>query len=229
MRKIFVIVFLGLISVSAFGQPAQSKAGPQMPKGWGKTGLEPQNYEMHVDTSVKRSGNASATLRSTASVTEEGFAAAIQSIRPDEFRGKRVRLSGHLKSEGVAGWGGLWLRVDAADPMVTLDFDNMENRPVTGTSDWRKYDIVLDVPSEAEEIVYGFLLNGKGQLWADDLEIVAVGKEVVKTSRPFKPEDLAKAEEFRKKDPKRYEELKRKAIEKRPTRPIKPVNVGFEN
>lgn len=77
MKELFVIVVLVLMSASAFGQPAQSKAGPQMPMGWGKTGLEPQNYEMHLDTSVKHSGNASATMRSTASVTKEVFAAAM--------------------------------------------------------------------------------------------------------------------------------------------------------
>ena len=200
-----------------------------MPKGWGKTGLEPQNYEMHLDTSVKRSGNASATMRSTASVTKEGFAAAIQSIRPDEFRGQRVRLSGYLKSEGVEEWAGLWLRIDAEDPAFMLEFDNMDDRPVKGTSDWKKYEIVLDVPQEAAEIVFGFHLNGKGQIWADDLQLEAVGKDIAKTSRPIKPEVLAEAEEIKKKDPKRYEELKKKAFEKRPTRPLRPVNGGFEN
>lgn len=229
MRNLFGVVVLVLISASAFGQPAQSKSGPQIPKGWGKTGLEPQNYEMHLDTSVKQSGNASATMRSTASITKEGFAAAIQSIKPDEFRGKRVRLSGYLKSEGVAEWAGLWLRIDSEDPAIMLEFDNMDDRPVKGTSDWTKYEIVLDVPSEAAEIVFGFFLNGKGQIWADDLEIEVVGKDVVKTSLPLKPEDLAETEEFKKKDPKRYEEMKKKAFEKRPTRPLTPVIGGFEN
>ena len=230
MRELFGIVVLVLMSASAFGQPTQSNGGgPQMPKGWGKTGSEPQNYEMHLDTSVKHSGGASATMRSTASVTKEGFAAAIQSIRPDEFRGKRVRLSGYLKSEGVAEWSGLWLRIDAEDPAIMLEFDNMGDRPVKGTSDWKKYEIVLDVPSEAAEIVYGFLLNGKGQVWADDFELAAVGKDVVKTSRPISPEDLAEAEEFKKKDPKGYEELKKKTVESRAKRPLKPVNLGFEN
>lgn len=229
MRALFGIVALVLMSASAFGQPAQSKDGPQMPTGWGKTGADPQNYEIYRDTSVKHSGNASATLRSNTSATKEGFSAAIQSIKPDEFRGQRVRLSGYMKSDGVAEWGGFWMRVDAEDPSVTLDFDNMENRPVKGTTNWKKYEVVLDVPPEAAEIVFGFILKGKGQVWADDLELTTVGKDVGKTSQPYSPEVLAEAEEFQKKDPKGYEEMKRKAIEKRPKRPIKPVNLGFEN
>lgn len=168
-------------------------------------------------------------MRSTASVTKEGFAAAIQSIRPDEFRGKRVRLSGYMKSEGIAEWGGLWMRIDAEDPAIMLEFDNMENRPVKGTSDWKKYEIVLDVSPEAEEIVYGFLLKGKGQVWAYDVQLEAVGKEAVKTSRPLKPEDMAEAANFKKKDPQGYEELKKTTIEIRAKRPLKLVNGGFEN
>lgn len=230
MRELFGIVVLVLISASAFGQPTQSKLGPPMPKGWGKTGSEPQNYEMHQDTSVKRSGNSSVTIKSTASVTKDGFGSVVQSILPDEFRGKRIRMSGYLKSEGVAEWGGFWLRIDGADPAaVPLDFDNMENRPLKGTSDWKKYEIVLDVPQEAAEIVYGFLLKGKGQVWADDLEIRTVGRDVVKTSIPLKPEDIAEAEEFKKKDPAAYEQLVKKTIENRAKRPTKPVNGGFEN
>ena len=135
-----------------------------------------------------------------------------------------------MKSEGVAGWGGLWLRIDGADPTdLPLDFDNMESRPVKGTSDWKKYEIVLDVAPEAQEIVYGFLLAGKGQLWADDLQLEAVGKEAAKTSRPIKPEEIAEAEQFKKKDPKGFEDMRKEVIEGRAKRPLKPVNGGFEN
>ncbi|MCC7307478.1 MAG: hypothetical protein IT173_07925 [Acidobacteria bacterium] len=229
MKELIGIVVLFLMSASAFGQPTQSKAGPPSPTGWGKTGTEPKNYEMHLDTSVKRSGNSSAVIRSTASVTKDGFAAFIQSIKPDEFRGKRLRLSGYLKSEGVADWGGLWLRIDAADPSIMLEFDNMENRPVKGTSDWKKYEIVLDVPSEAAEIVYGFLLSGKGQVWADDIQLEEVGKDAVKTGSPIDPKHLKEAEEFKRKDPAAHERFNKKALEARAKRPMKPVNLGFEN
>ena len=164
--------------------------------------MEPKSYELYLDTSVKHSGNSSASLRSAAPVTKEGFAAVIQSITPDEFRGKRVRLSGYLKSEGVAQRAGLWLRIDAAEPGVMHAFDNMEDRPVKGTTDWKKYEIVLDVPEEAAEIVFGFILKGIGQVWADDIQLESVAKDTVKTGGPIKPEDIEKTEEFKKKDPK---------------------------
>ncbi len=52
----------------------------------------------------------------------------------------------------------------------TLGFDNMLNRAVTGTTDWKQFEVVLDVPTEAVNIVIGAFLSGKGQMWADDLK-----------------------------------------------------------
>jgi len=33
-----------------------------------------------------------------------------------------------------------------------LAFDNMENRAIKGTTDWLKYDVVLDIPKDAPGI-----------------------------------------------------------------------------
>ena len=40
-------------------------------------------------------------------------------------------------------------------------------------SDWRKYDVVLDVPSEAQNIAFGVLLAGEGQVWTDDVSLTS--------------------------------------------------------
>ena len=39
--------------------------------------------------------------------------------------GKRVRMTGLVKSENVASWAGLWLRVDQSGSQQPLSFDNM--------------------------------------------------------------------------------------------------------
>ena len=73
------------------------------------------------------------------------------------------------------GWVGLWRRVDGRDagPGGMLAFDNMHDRPVTGTTDWARHEIVLDVSEEAEAVFFGMLLNGKGTAWVDDLKLEA--------------------------------------------------------
>ena len=47
--------------------------------------------------------------------------------------------------------------------------DGKKNISVKGTTNWTKYEIVLDVPSNATLIVYGALLAGTGQIWVDHL------------------------------------------------------------
>ena len=68
--------------------------------------------------------------------------------------------------------------VEGNQPKI-LAFDNMQGRPLKGTIDWTRVEIVLDVPTEAKDIAFGILLSRDGQVWLDDLKF-----EVVPTSVP---------------------------------------------
>ena len=85
----------------------------------------------------------------------------MQSFKADGFRGKRLRLTGYVKSDSVADWAGLWMRVDSLE-RTSPAFDNMGDRKIEGTTDWTKYTIVLDVPEDASAIAFGLLMSGKG-------------------------------------------------------------------
>ncbi len=73
------------------------------------------------------------------------------------------------------------MRVDDGHNNI-LRFDNMtkrpENGPLHGTHDWIERHIVLDVPEPAHAIHYGFLLKGRGVLWAKAFRLDVVGPEV---------------------------------------------------
>lgn len=69
------------------------------------------------------------------------------------------------------------MRVDAANHK-TVSFDNMQQRPITGTSDWRSYTVVLDVPAESESISFGVLLAGTGKVWIDNVRFEEVDASV---------------------------------------------------
>jgi hypothetical protein len=73
-----------------------------------------------------------------------------------------------------------------------LAFDNMQGRPIKGTTDWKKYDVVLDVPQEATGIFFGVLLSGSGTVWLSEakFEIVepnipTTGTEAVQKLEPI--------------------------------------------
>ena len=71
----------------------------------------------------------------------------------------------------------MWCRADG-DPKKheMLDFDNMANRPIRGTTDWKKYDITIDVPKRATSIAYGVQLAGTGAAYFRDVKFEVVGE-----------------------------------------------------
>lgn len=57
----------------------------------------------------------------------------------------------------------------------------MQDRPVSGTIDWRVYRIVLDIAEIAETISFGILLSGPGKVWIDDVQFEIVSAEFATT------------------------------------------------
>ncbi|MGN7382161.1 helix-turn-helix domain-containing protein [Paenibacillus sp. SAFN-117] len=152
----------------------------QEPYGWKLTGTHPHLYTMGVDRLVTHQGRASGYLMSE-SEQLEGFATMMQMFKADRYLGKRLRLTGFVKSDDVKGWAGLWMRIDGADEDM-LGFDNMGNRPIGGTTPWSQYSIVLDVPKSSKEIAIGVLLYGPGKIWVDSLRLDEVDEKIPTTN-----------------------------------------------
>jgi len=153
------------------------------PEGWFKNGAKSGSYVVGVDSTQPWGGMPSAYVESLAPSVEEGFGGMMQTTAADSYAGKRVRLSGWVKTENAdEGGGHLWLRVDGQERGQTLQFDNMNNRPVKGTSDWQEASIVLDVPASASALAYGFFVQGGGKMWVNGQKIEEVGPEVPSTN-----------------------------------------------
>lgn len=92
-----------------------------------------------------------------------------------------MRFSGWVRTNLLEGTAGLWMRVDGAGMTDVLAFDNMQNRPIEGTTPWRRYEVVLDVPRESAGIVLGVLMIGHGDVWLDDVAVEPVGSDAAST------------------------------------------------
>jgi hypothetical protein len=108
------------------------------------------------------------------------FGTLMQMFMPVDFRGKRVRLSAWNRTENVEKWCGLWMRVDGPDREY-LAFDNMQSRPIVGSTDWTRYEVVHDCASNAGALAFGILLVGNGAAWLDDVAFDLVGNDVPST------------------------------------------------
>lgn len=144
------------------------------PRGWFVAGSAPQFYLVNLDSSVTYSGSPSTSLQA-ASSQPGGFVTLMQSFVADHYREKRVRFSGYVKSDGVGGWAGLWMRIDEGSQWAA--FDNMQDRPIQGTSDWTPYSVVLDVADGATAVNFGILLSGSGTVWLSGVKFEVVDSD----------------------------------------------------
>jgi hypothetical protein len=159
----------------------------EVPKGWYKAGSNPDRYEIGIDKGAGLDGTNAATIRSEGTRVR-GFGTLVQNLVPGNFAGKRLKMSGFIKTADVNGWGGFWLRIDGQNVNDPFVFDNMSNRKIKGTTDWVKCEIIVDVPKKATNIAYGALLSGDGQLWFDDLTFEVVDNSVA-TTIPYPKEN----------------------------------------
>ncbi len=186
------------------GPPAA--AAPQVTiAGWGGGGA---GYELGLDRTTMHGGSASGRITTRDSSTK-AMGVLTQAIKADAYRGKRIKLRAFVKTRDVEV-AGLWMRVDGQGGYLAMD--NMMNRPLRGSMDWTAVAIVLDVPQDADAIMYGMLAHG-GDAWIDDASLEVVGADESSTnSQPPAPKP-AEAEAMRR----RYAEL-----------PTAPRNLGFE-
>src|SRR6266513_1472261 len=104
-----------------------------LPTGWYKAGLTPENYDMGIDKGAGQNGTNAATIKSIKKKVM-GWGTMMQDCSPDKFLGKKIRMSAFMKTKDLKDKATFWLRVDQANSKTPLSFDNMMKRPIKGTT-----------------------------------------------------------------------------------------------
>jgi hypothetical protein len=186
----------------------------EAPQGWHKSGSQGDAYDIGIDTTGVHGGKGSGYIRSVAGVEEGKFGTMMQNIKADEYRGKKVRLSAFIKTSGAEKGAWVWLRIDDTESGW---LDNMHDRLVKGTTDWRRYELVLPASKTVAGIAFGIGLTGTGQAWIDDVKLDAVDNETPRTGNV--PELRPDPEEM---------ENHKKLLSSYSSKPVTPVNSDFE-
>jgi RNA polymerase sigma factor (sigma-70 family) len=161
-------------------------------EGWVKSapGSDAPDYRMDLDSNGRRPGVPSPFL-TPAIERPDGYACLMQNFRAEDYRGRRLRYSGYLKTEGVTGVACLWLRLDGPKSIRAW---NHNIYPVRGTTEWTRYEYVLDVAEDSLGIAFGISLDGKGTVWVDSIAFEVVDTDVPLTSafigKPLEPQNL---------------------------------------
>src|SRR5690349_24512528 len=111
MRRVLVVLALGLLALSPASAAPRPHLDlgfedPECSNGW-YFGPWWTQYQGGIDTSVVRSGAQSVVLRATPGPwnPQTGYASFEQDLEGPEFAGKRVRLSGYVRTEGITVGG----------------------------------------------------------------------------------------------------------------------------
>lgn len=174
MKKLSVLSIV-LIVATVFLTRSESQA--QNVNGWFKTGSKPKSYETGLNSSKSKTGKKCAYIMSIED-NIEGFGTLMQTCESRFYLGKRIKMTGYVKTENVKNWSGMWLRVDGVTDQgkrKTLSFDNMFNRSLKGDNDWVKCEIILNVPKDSKTLNYGVLLNGTGEVYFDRVSFEILG------------------------------------------------------
>jgi len=132
-----------------------------LPDGWFIAGSSPAQYDAGLlPRTCAYEGRRVIRLRFRAAAPPGGFGTVMQSFDAARYRGRRVRFTAMIRGQEITDWAGAWLRVDAADRARA--FDNMDDRPLRGSTDWTEAANVLDVGEDASSVHFGVLLAGAG-------------------------------------------------------------------
>jgi hypothetical protein len=184
-----VVLVVGLTACRSTSAPKESDRTAELPDPWKGGAAFTGDFEVGLDHGDKHGGTDAAYIASIGNARAYGMIS--QGIRADDYRGKRVRWSGWVRTANVDSVAGLWLTIDGYTQTLARDAmsdaaDHASGRALTGTSDWKHVSIVLDVPENAALIYGGAVLSGRGELLVDDLTFETVGTDVAVT-KPVAP------------------------------------------
>ena len=170
------------VALATLSSGLPALAAPDFPaKGWAIAGSNPQGFDFGTER-ISGAPGKSAYIKSK-SASPSGFGTVMQTIAADNYRGQRLRLSALVKTADAVR-AQLWMRLDGPSEKI-VGFYNMDDRPVTGTTDWKRYSLVLDVPPETDDIAFGFFLNGRGEVWATNFKLEPVSKDTPVSAPPI--------------------------------------------
>jgi len=138
------------------------------PGAWHRFSFFDANYTAAPDPSVMHDGNATVCISSTPQARRPQWVSFNrEDLNIDQFRGHHIVVTLWLKSRGVTGGTGPWIKVYGQDPNPIGDEGQVGHRPLKGTTDWKQYMAEVNVPRQATGIDWGVVMNGTGKLWLD--------------------------------------------------------------
>ncbi len=150
--------------------------GQRLPDRWHIMSPNAKQYEVRIDNNTKHTGNSSIFISSADTASSPQYAGVGYTV-PAKYEGKEITVKAWMKSEDMKGSIALMLAIYDADGN-TLQFENLQNKKIKGTKDWKQYSVTLPLAAQAQTLHIGPILIGKGKLWTDDVELFVDGTPI---------------------------------------------------
>jgi hypothetical protein len=145
-----------------------------------------------VDSTLEAEGTPNLAI--VCEPVESGAVVMNQEFNAAAFRGQRVRWSGMIRTDdaepfsagAVNGWptgANLTMRVLREGTNMVMGWSKSPG--LLGDTDWTAFEIVADIPLDAETIITGFGLSGSGRAWLTSPAFEIVGFDVPVTLLPI--------------------------------------------
>ncbi|CAG8524684.1 7261_t:CDS:2, partial [Acaulospora morrowiae] len=164
------VLYISIIPFFVYAEVSSS-----LPARWLHGGDNPELYLSGVET-VPRSIFLKSDPKFEYSMTDKVFGTVHQPFNPQGFLGKRVQLTGFVKTSNVINTASMFLQIYRATNSILAELDGN----IIGTADWKKVKNVLDVPQDTLYISFGSRLHG--EIWICGFEFNTVDSGVSTTS-----------------------------------------------
>lgn len=177
---------------------AQASGGTIKPAtgNWQTHGVSPAQEGCTTGVDVELEASGVPNLAIDCAPAAGGAVVIHQMFKADEFRGKRVRWSAMIMTEGVTPYestgpflpgANLSMRIDEGvvwSSAAVLVSGFSRDPGFAGDTNWVVVEIVADVPLEAGSITTGFNMAGSGKAWIREPRFEVVGLGVPVTILP---------------------------------------------
>lgn len=158
----------------------------QLSNGW----FQWSDYPSSIDTKAYN-GKFAGKITSD----NKGSEGRLSYVIPANFDGDSLKLEGYIKTRDVKdGFAGLMIKIEGTMQGysgLNMGFEDMRKQNINGNTNWRKYSVSLPMPENADIIILGGILTGKGEAWFDDFTLTIDGKDIQTVKENGK--DIAKA------------------------------------
>lgn len=132
-------------------------------------------FDWRLDDTVHASGRQSLRIQVEPDGIPFPYGSVVRNMPASEVAGKRVRLSGLIRTEDVSDYASFWFASRNAGG--GFSYVDLAAREIRGTTPWTRYSLEIDVPASSQAIIFGPEVSGSGAAWFDDLELEIDGKK----------------------------------------------------